>query len=216
MAEDVQLSVVGVQKVFEMDFKESVKLSKEYIYYTKNQAYKKIFDDSNFFGFPVNKLYRKELLEQIGKEIFNEKVHMCEDTLMNCSYLKKCSKIAHNQSKLYYYFQRKDSATKNQVFNEKKLTVFESLNQIEKILKENSKSNLVYLYIFYLYNYYLLQILLYKNNKKYKFDRKKIKKVYKYVMKSKKISTVKKIKIFIKYNFPIINYRMVDIVKSQR
>lgn len=208
--DDIQLSVVGIEQRKNLD-KVKYKLIENYEYQNRTEAYKSIFRDRNFFGFPVNKLYKKSIIQELGDKPFDENIHACEDTLFNCRYLEKCTKIAYNKTPLYFYYQRNDSATKIKVFNEKKLSVFKSLDEIEKIYLKYSKENLIYLYVFYLYNYYLVQILIYHTNSRYKLSRKKIKSIYRYVVKSDKISISEKIKITIRYKMPKINDTLYNL-----
>lgn len=211
--DDVQLSVVGIKMVNNLD-KAKFNMDDKYQYQTQEQAYKSIFRDSNFFGFPVNKMYRRDIIVELGDKPFDETIYACEDTLFNARYLQKCNKIAYNKTPLYFYYQRSDSATKIKNFNEKKLSVFKSLDEIEKIYLNVSYTNLVYLYIFYLYNYYLIQLLIYHTHSSYKLSKDKIKEVYKYVLKSDKISFLEKIKITIKYKVPRVNDFLVKIKKK--
>lgn len=204
----VQLSVIGNQQVNDESQVNYEKKDDEYSIITNQKAYKMIFNDKNFFGFPWNKLYLKSIINKIGERPFNEKIYACEDTLFNALYLKECTQIAYNESKLYFYYQRCNSATKKEEFNKRKLTVFDSLDQIEKIYLEDSKDNLVYLYTFYLYNYYLIKILAYHTKVKFKFDKKRLKNKYKTIMKSSLISFKEKLEISIRYFFPKLNDNM--------
>lgn len=95
-------------------------------------------------GFTLwNKLYRFEKIQQLSTfpKVFNEKSFYGEDLEFNTLYLSNCSKIASTKEKLYFYRRRKGGAVKSG-FNQKKLSVF---NGIENALKlddavfENSK-----------------------------------------------------------------------------
>lgn len=201
---DADLSVVGFETTNEVKNITTTHFD-NYELLDVNKSYKYIFRENNFSGFSWNKLYKKLIIENIGDKPFNEDIHICEDTLFNSRYLTKCKRIVYNKSHLYFYYKRIDSATKLKVFNNRKLTVFNSLDEIEKIYLEYSKENLVYLYIFYMYNYYLLQVLIYQTHSNYKLDKSKVMKKYKYIMKSNMISKIEKLKIMIKFRLPRIN-----------
>ena len=211
---EADLSVVGFNQTKEVK-KITVSYDDNYEVLNTNEAYRYIFREFNFFGFPWNKLYKKSIIELLGDKPFDEDIHACEDTLFNSRYLTKCSNnIVYNKSHLYCYYQRLDSATKIKEVNSKKLSVFKSLDEIEKIYLEFSKENLVYLYIFYLYNYYLLQILIINTKSSIKLDKKNAKRKFKYILKSKKIGIVEKIKIIVKFKFPRINDKLNKIKKK--
>ena len=206
------ISVVGVKVKNELE-EEKISILNDYKKINKSEGYKLIFTDRNFFGFPVNKLYKKSILNKMGNSWFNEQIHACEDTLFNVNYLDYCENIIFNNTPMYFYYQREGSATKNDTINEKKLSVFKSLDAMEKVYKASSPENLVYLYIFYIYNYYLIKIRLFRTKNHYKLKIKKINKIYITIMKSKKVSFKEKCKISIRYIFPRLNDVMYHVKK---
>lgn len=213
MTKDVQLSVVGIKQTKVYNSENSI-IEKETNKITQDEAFKLIFIDSNFFGYPVNKLYRKTLIDELGDKPFDESIHACEDTLFNAKYITKCKKISYNKSQLYLYFQHQNSVTKTKKFNIKRVTVFDSLEKIEDIYIKNSSNNLIYLYIFYMYNYYLIYLLIHNSKSNYKLNKSKVNEIYKYIIQSNQITVSKKIKIFIKFRFPNLNNFIFKIRKS--
>lgn len=206
----IELSVVGISSSNKKIDNNSYKILE------KNESFCKLFDDNNFFGFPVNKMYLKHIILSLGDKPFDENIYFCEDTLFNVRYLDMCTKkISYNPKKLYFYFQRDDSATNTNKITSKNLTVFDSLDNIEKILIKEYPSQLEGLYVFYLYNYYRLYVANKISNSRLILKNEKIKKIYKYIINSKKISFVKKMKIFIKYHFPMLNNYFYNLKKKK-
>ena len=206
---NIDLSVVGIGA----SNRKNIEVEETKII-NKNEAFVKMFNDNNFFGYPVNKLYLKSIVDSIGKKPFDENIYYCEDTLFNAKYLEKCKKnIYFNTKKMYTYFIRDDSATNIRKLTEKNYTVFKALEGIENIIKKNKVSGLEELYIFYLYNYYRLYVTNQISKSGLKLNEIRKKDIYKYIMKSKKISYMKKIKIAIKFYFPMLNYYLNNAIK---
>ena len=201
--ETIDLSVIGIKNVVDED-SITVNIRDNGEVLDKKEGLEKIFSDRNFFGFPVNKLYKTELVKKILPEPFDSKIYACEDTLFNVRYIMECRDINYNNSQLYYYYQRKDSATQTQEFSLKKLTCLDALNDINEIYTKEATESLEYLYDFYLYNYYLIQTLIKKTKTKYMLKDTNSKYYCRYLMKSKKLKKVKKLKIWIRYRFPTI------------
>lgn len=212
MKNNTQLSVIGLKTKKNYD-NHNTECIENTIELNQNEAFKAIFNDNNFFGFPWNKLYKKEIINKLGEEPFNTNIHICEDTLFNAKYLVYCKKISYNKTPLYSYFLNQEGVTKSKKINQKKLTVFNSLDEIEKIYLKHSPNNLIYLYKFYLYNFYLVYLLITKTKAKIKLDKSKIKYKYKFLMKSNEIKKIDKLKIMIKYKFPKLNNIMINIIK---
>lgn len=210
MKKNTQLSVIGYKKYENYD-SNNIKNFDQTIEINQNKAFEAIFTDKNFFGFPWNKLYKKEIIDKLGKRPFNTNIHICEDTLFNAKYLVECKKISYNQTPLYSYFLNDEGVTKSKVFNSKKLTVFDSLDEIEKIYLNYSPNNLTHLYKFYLYNYYLMHLFIKQTKTNIKLNKVKIKRIYKFLMKSKQVKLPDKIKISIKYHFPKLNNIIFNI-----
>ena len=99
---------------------------------------------------PWGKIFIKEIL--LNNNIsFDETIHVCEDLLFCFNYVKCCNSVIFNNSKLYGYRQRSDSAAHNTV----SLRWFSCLKAY-KYLFENYKGNSVYPHIvfYYLKNLY--------------------------------------------------------------
>ena len=77
--------------------------------------YKTLLDfacDENIFGFPVNKLYKKEIIAQ-NNIIFPEKISLSEDLVFNFRYLLKIKKVVSEKTIFYYYIKHSTNTTKN-------------------------------------------------------------------------------------------------------
>ncbi len=207
--EDVQLSVVGILPNNKLELRESGKEGKRII--TSQEASKFIFENKLFFGFPVNKLYRKDIIDKMGLHPFDEDIHNCEDTLFNVKYLTYCKKISFNKIVLYTYYQRESSATKTKKFNINRLSIFDALNRIEEIYKEKYIDSLVFLYKFYLYNYYLVKVLIYNSKSNYNLSKNGNRIKLKKIVFSKKVSLKEKAEIIFRYYFPILNDRLSSL-----
>lgn len=77
-------------------------------YISKELLYEKIFLTSEIGGFSCTKIYRADLIRDI---VFNEEIHICEDTYFCCQVYEKATRIYVTSEKLYYYRQHCNSAT---------------------------------------------------------------------------------------------------------
>ena len=80
----------------------------------------------------VNKLYKKELFEQLRFEIGK----IAEDAFIMIALIHQCRKVVATNEKKYYYVHRENSIT-TQKFSLKFLNVIEAYEQNAKIIKEN-------------------------------------------------------------------------------
>lgn len=78
-----------------------------------------------------NKVFRKELLEGIS---FPENTHMGEDSFVYFDILKKAQKSVYTDLKLYYYYNRVDSATRTKYESYEKINA-RLLNKVKTIGK---------------------------------------------------------------------------------
>lgn len=82
-----------------------------------------LFDKKNF-GFPVNKLYRKDILDE--KNIyFDESLKLSEDFLFNLQYLLEIEKISSVLENYYCYRKHSTNTTKNQYLYVERFKVIE-------------------------------------------------------------------------------------------
>lgn len=172
--------------------------------YSKDGAFFELINNNNFAGYIWNKLYLRDLLNEISNEPFDCKIHVCEDFLLNCKYISKCNKICYTDKKLYIYNVNNLSVTgNNNVLNQKKLTIVDAYKKIIKIYEGVSYENVDYV----LYNF--LKVLLYikytakKTNIDVNYDLQ-INKNWKKLVKSQKVSLSKKICLYLRIKFPIL------------
>ena len=163
----------------------------------------KYIDDSNAYkGFVWNKMYRLDLVKKI---MFDEAIYMNEDLLFNVEIATIANKFHYTPEKLYNYNIRTTSAY-NQPINEKKLTSINAYKKIINIIKLYFNENEDDFQLQY------LKVLLWLKNSinkksKDKFNKiinKEAEKQYSYTIKNIHLSLVQKIKLFIKYKFPLL------------
>ena len=161
--------------------------------------------NNKYGGYIFNKVFKRDIIVK-NKLKFRENIHMCEDMIFVLEYLQCSSRIKVINNILYNYRMRKSSAVWQK--NEKYLTIFDSYQIMNDILKNESIAND---YInFKILNSYLL---LNKNQKsyiekKYKYNKKTL---FKIVKLSKLISDKDKKKLFLLKNFRIIYYVYMHI-----
>lgn len=197
-----------------------VKVDEKYnqIFETKNKDKKilsnseymyNIFDFDYSYGYPINKIYIKELFKKVK---FNENVHFMEDFTFVCDIINNSKKIVYIPDKMYYYLQRKDSAIHSN-FNEKWLSRIDT----QKYIIDN------YLGMFsekckhlFLYDYIMMILSTYAYKKTMNFQVKKneyyseIKKYYTMLLKSKYLNFYSKIKLLLKYWLPCKYFKFMN------
>lgn len=107
-------------------------------YFDCKSAIKSILLFEYFTGHAWGKLFKREI---IGDLRLNSSIHFCEDTLFNISYILKCSQICFTPARLYNYNVNENSLSHG-CLNEKKLTAFDSLTEIKKILNAKFSNEL--------------------------------------------------------------------------
>ena len=99
--------------------------------YNVAQAYKMLFSELGFEGFPVAKLYKTSILKT-NTISFDENIKYLEDFSFNYKYLEFCKNIYFEKAFLYNYFQNPQSITKSKKFDRKKFTAIEALQSLYK------------------------------------------------------------------------------------
>ena len=99
---------------------------------TPQEAIKMVMEAKILSVTAVNKLYRKELFEQLRFEIGK----IAEDAFIMIALIHQCRKVVATNEKKYYYVHRENSIT-TQKFSLKFLNVIEAYEQNAKIIKEN-------------------------------------------------------------------------------
>ena len=99
---------------------------------TPQEAIKMVMEAKILSVTAVNKLYKKELFEQLRFEIGK----IAEDAFIMIALIHQCRKVVATNEKKYYYVHRENSIT-TQKFSLKFLNVIEAYEQNAKIIKEN-------------------------------------------------------------------------------
>lgn len=102
--------------------------------------YDLLLNNSNFSGFLWNKIFNSKIIQDNNIK-FDEKLHINEDLLFICEYLRFCKKIYLIDVELYHYILHDSSALHNS-FSIKQIS---KLNSLEKIITFYEKfSNINY------------------------------------------------------------------------
>lgn len=166
----------------------SNKLALEYLFYK-----------DKYRGYVWNKLYKKSL---ISNQRFDKDIHVCEDLLFNCKYILKCKKISIINEKLYNYIKNSNSVTNIYKDNSKKETALKSYEKMINLLDDKYENIVNLLKTLYIKEYSYIRFL--KNKKCLKSSNETAKKIYKELINSNNISVIKKIEVFLYYNFSTI------------
>ncbi len=115
-----------------------------------------------------NKIYKHNLLKQIETypNIYNPKTLYSEDIEFGCLYLDKTKKVVVVEDKLVYYRKRKGSLIRSK-FSEKKLTVFNGIENVTKLCEKNNYKE-AYKYIRALSSICTMEMLYWMFKAKYK------------------------------------------------
>ena len=154
-------------------------------------------NETNFGGFPWNKLLRKNGIEKY----FNEQIHYYENLLFFLENSNAKTKYSVVHKKLYNYCINDGSAIHSKKYSVKKVTTLEALIKVIPLVPLENKDYHKYMFISSYYdNYYSLRI--------FKMDRTIVNPYYKYVREyykevrfSKYLDIKKKIKVFVLYRF---------------
>ena len=99
---------------------------------TPKEAIKMVMEAKVLSVTAVNKLYKKDLFEQLRFQIGK----IAEDAFIMVDLIHHCSKVVATNEKKYYYVHRENSIT-TQKFSLKFLNVIEAYEQNAKIISEN-------------------------------------------------------------------------------
>ena len=172
-----------------------------------------VFDFRYSYGYPINKLFKKEKLDKVR---FREDVHFMEDFTFVCDIVyKECSNIVYIPDKLYCYLQRSGSAIHTK-FNEKWLSRLSTqkyiIEEYLEFFNERCKILFLYDYVMMILSAYSFLKLNHRLEKSIKNDIKiELKKYYKLVISSKYITIYEKIKIFGKKNLPSLYFYIMNM-----
>jgi len=144
---DADISIVNYEKIFEDGNIQNENFSKnDFLVMDRETAIKNLLDNTLFGNYAWNKLYKKELFNDI-RYPFGRKM---EDLGTTYKLFFKSNIVVYNPTKLYYYLQRNDSILHNIdlkfIQDQYELTIerYKYLKDKYKTLKENDE---------YLYNY---------------------------------------------------------------
>ena len=207
---DSDMSMCNIYKVDEQGkvFFKTFNSDKELI--TGKECMYNIFNYENAYCYPINKLFNVSFLQKNNIK-FDEKLHFMEDFYFVCEVIEKTKKITNNSECLYFYVHRKGSATHSK-FNEKWLSRYDIQKEI---IDRYSKDFSIKTRDLFFYDFVMNSMSCYcycKNHKILSTDYKKnIKIYYDIAKKSKYVPKDKKIKIRIKYRFPMLYFRLLNI-----
>lgn len=195
------LSICGFTELYKN--KNNVFLPKDKNNVSKNNAISLLFSDPNVCGFLVNKLYKKEIIDQYNLRL-NRNIFLCEDLLFNVQYLLCVSNVVIVSSCKYFYRMRKSSATwkKNDLKFKNACMCFDI---IENILDDSfiNKEDFFKYVVFNL-------IRLSKKNLK---ESKKFLEIYKSVLKTSNFKFKIKLIVLMNFNF-VYKYYMKFKIKN--
>ena len=213
IANGFDLSVAGVLITANrknLDFN----LVNEYQEIKPEQAYNYLIENKQFYTYPWNKLYKLDIIKKIGQNPFDQHIHLCEDMLFNAKYLQFCKKINFNESKIYLYYQNNTSITHNFTFSYKKYSVLDAMKQLIDIYNNFSTENIIYLYKFYLFNIYILEVCLKTAKISKKLKNNNTKYMLNKIIRSYKISLKAKLITLLRYHFPVFAYNIGKIFRG--
>lgn len=110
------ISVCGFKREYNVEYKNTEELKDKYslksvILCDKKDIFEKLTDTrSKFYCFLWNKLYKRELIENI---LFDESVPMSEDYLFNWNVFKRAQRVIYTEAAFYHYRNDNNSATRN-------------------------------------------------------------------------------------------------------
>ena len=182
----------------------------------KKDAYYQVLFDNSFFGYPVNKLYKKEIINKLGDMPFPEHLYWGEDLLFNIKYLINCNIIVKQDVILYYYIQNDDSCTNKKSINDKSITLLESCKKVIEIYSKTCKENVDYAWLFYLHNIAFINKYS-KTKEQENLIKSEAKKAIKNINSSKILSFKTKKKFIFEYKYPKL-FKMLNnfIVKIKK
>jgi len=105
--------------------------TKKIIHYSSQQALEELIASKNLHDYAWDKLYKKELFEDIRYPIGK----MYEDVFTTYKLFFKANKVVYIDEPLYYYIQR-DGSILRKGFSEKQFDQLEALEEIKKFFKE--------------------------------------------------------------------------------
>jgi len=173
----------------------------------REEVYKKLLDLNSFGGYPWNKLFKREILDKMNNNFFDEELYSYEDLYFLSNYVKYINKCTYIDQGLYKYNIRNNSLSHSTINIKKVENCILAYRKIISVYKEEKIDDMLKVlnedYLNYLLEYksFLkqdkLNELVVKNNKE-------IKEVYKSIKKM--LNLKKRIKYIIKIYFYNVYY----------
>lgn len=99
--------------------------------------------DINIFGYPVNKIYKKNIILDKGI-LFPEDIHMSEDLVFNFKYFYYCKKISIVDTALYHYLKLGTGASANKYKYKERFKAIDYMSDFyKKYSKYDEKSSII-------------------------------------------------------------------------
>lgn len=137
-------------------------------------AIENMLEEKMFAGFIWDKIYKKELFNNIK---FNEDIKLCEDVLINFTLFSRAKKIFFIPLNKYHYFSRENSAS-NEKFSAMKVDsviVYKRIyTMIENTFPELKKAGMCRLTVSYIISSLESTFFINKSNQKFFYETRKI------------------------------------------
>lgn len=197
--------------------------NKQYVHKTESKNYGLISANKaiEFTILPINrfacvKLFSKKIIKQIK---FDFNIHIGEDTLFSCYALNNAKSVYFTSEPLYHYIQSSSSATRNNLFNDRKMSIQIAYIKLIDLCKKNYHELVEVAIAAYLTHTINLIYDLYnmKHEKKTELLAKfaqDIRRNAATILKSKKVGTREKIKVATCYISPKILFYLLRFLRS--
>ena len=116
---------------------------------TSAQAKICMFSNDGFRGYSVNKLAKRELLENVR---FDESIICYEDLVFFFQLFSNCSKVVWNGKPLYHYFRHEGTLSTDYKFNEEKK---KGINRLKQCMDTETDGTVVAAMRHYFFDYHL-------------------------------------------------------------
>lgn len=105
---DADMSCCGCYKMWDTEKIPKFKKSSQEVVFNASEALEDLLYRKNLTGYPVLKLYKRDILKNV---CFPEEVIYGEDMLFTLEAIKKCQRVAYGSKILYIYYQHISSIT---------------------------------------------------------------------------------------------------------
>ena len=122
----------------EEDTTNNIRDSVEPIKVNKSSTYEQMLVSKTFAGFLCNKLFKRELMENL---YLDESLHICEDFEFVSRYCKNINATSFIPLKVYHYRQRKPTMKSLTMYNSRGFSLLEARQKIENIYEDEAKEH---------------------------------------------------------------------------